>query len=319
MGDVLMTVPVIHSVASQHAAIHFWVMTKKGYADYFEELPPNVHVIPVDLKQYKGGMGLIKLYMRLMPYGFDVVADLHDVLRTKFIRLLFQLQGVKVYIIDKGKAERKQILTRKASLTPLKSMFQRYLDVFANAGLPARLSYTPTPHPINGRIGVAPFAAHESKIYPTDKMRKVIQQLSACGYCVYLFGSRQEFDALTRLKESIPHVFVSDSSVSKKEEMEFISTMQLMITMDSSNMHLASLLGVPVLSIWGPTHPCLGYLGWGQKPDYVMQANTPCRPCSVYGEKPCKQGQLLCMNTITPEQIVSKARNIINNLLPPTT
>lgn len=313
MGDVLMTIPVIHSVATAHPDTNFWVLTKSSYAEYLGKLPSNASIIPVDFQQYKGLWGLIKLYKSLLPYRFEAIVDLHDVLRTKVVRWLFKLQGVKAYKIDKGKAERKRILSRKAPLEPLKTMFERYREVFARAGFDAPLVYKHPHHPLMGCIGVAPFAAHESKIYPAEKMRQVIQLLSACGYSVYLFGSAQEKDALVNLKTGLTNVYISDSSVSKWKEMKLISSMQLMITMDSSNMHLASLLGVPVLSIWGPTHPYLGYLGWGQKLEHVMQVNLPCRPCSVYGEKPCKQGNLLCMNNIKPNEIVQKALNIIHD------
>ncbi len=92
--------------------------------------------------------------------------------------------------------------------------------------------------------------------------------------------------------------------------MLLMSQLDLMISMDSANMHIASIFGIRVLSIWGATHPKAGFSGYGQTPDSEMQVNIPCRPCSIYGKKPCKFGDMRCME-IAPDMIVQKATNMI--------
>ncbi len=81
--------------------------------------------------------------------------------------------------------------------------------------------------------------------------------------------------------------------------------LRVMLTMDSGNMHLASLVGTRVVSIWGATHPFAGFLGFGQSEDDCIQRDLPCRPCSIYGNKACKFGDYRCMD-IAPEEIVGK-------------
>ena len=76
--------------------------------------------------------------------------------------------------------------------------------------------------------------------------------------------------------------------------------------MDSANMHMASLVGTRVVSVWGATHPYAGFLGYGQREADCIQRNMPCRPCSVYGNKPCQYGDYRCLTTITPNAIVCK-------------
>ena len=71
-------------------------------------------------------------------------------------------------------------------------------------------------------------------------------------------------------------------------------------------MHLASLYGVPVVSVWGGTHPWLGFYGWGQDPANAVQVELECRPSSVFGNKPCPRGDLACMNLISPLVIYEK-------------
>ena len=87
--------------------------------------------------------------------------------------------------------------------------------------------------------------------------------------------------------------------------------MDTLISMDSANMHLASLFGVPVISVWGATHPFAGFYGWAQPADNAVQIDLYCRPCSVFGNKPCYRGDHACMQQLPEEKIMEKVMNII--------
>lgn len=80
-----------------------------------------------------------------------------------------------------------------------------------------------------------------------------------------------------------------------------------MISMDSANMHLASIVGTRCVSIWGATHPYAGFLGFGQSENDVVQINDlTCRPCSVFGDKECYRGDWACLEEINVQQIIDK-------------
>ncbi|MBP5712127.1 MAG: glycosyl transferase family 1, partial [Prevotella sp.] len=99
-----------------------------------------------------------------------------------------------------------------------------------------------------------------------------------------------------------------------EKELILMSHLDLMISMDSANMHLASLVNTPVVSVWGATHPYAGFLGWNQSPENIVQMDLPCRPCSVYGRKQCLRGDIACMGSITPQSIVDKVEAILSTL-----
>jgi len=91
-----------------------------------------------------------------------------------------------------------------------------------------------------------------------------------------------------------------------------MSYLDVMLSMDSANMHLASLVNTEVISIWGQTHPYAGFLGWKQLPVNTIQCeDLACRPCSVYGNKECYRKDFACMNNILPETIINKILNCI--------
>ena len=90
-----------------------------------------------------------------------------------------------------------------------------------------------------------------------------------------------------------------------------MSWLDAMVSMDSANMHLASLVHTPVVSIWGPTHPYCGFSGWHQSPDLAVQLDISCRPCSVFGNKECYIGDFRCMRSISPQMIIDKVTKLI--------
>ena len=94
-----------------------------------------------------------------------------------------------------------------------------------------------------------------------------------------------------------------------REELILMSNLDVMVSMDSANMHLASLVGTTVVSVWGATHPYAGFMGWNQKEENAVQVTLPCRPCSIFGNKPCQRGDYACLRQIEPSDIIQKIEN----------
>ena len=331
IGDVAMTVPVIHSFANQYPQHQIMVLSRPNMAALFASLPSNVTFKGVDVKKdYKGFSGLNRLYRELASEKFDYIADFHDVIRTKYLRLRFLLSGKKIAHIDKGRAGKKA-LTRVQNKIKVQqaTSFQRYADVLKRLGMPVQMDFQ-TIYPkgkadtsafssITGEkgtdrwVGIAPFATHAGKIYPQASMEQVIKQLDAQpNLRIFLFGGgKKEVDILSAWAKKYPSATCIAGQLKMKEELALMSHLDVMISMDSGNMHLASLVNTPVVSIWGATHPLAGFLGWNQSEKNVVQADMPCRPCSVYGNKPCMRNDYACLNQITPESVVQRILKVI--------
>ena len=330
LGDVAMTVPVLYSFAKAYPHHQLIVLTRAAYAPLFAYAPSNITFKGVDLKyDYKGFKGLLNLFSELRKEKFDAVADLHDVLRTKILRFLFFMTEVHVAHIDKGRSEKRRLVSADHMLeVPLKSSFLRYRDVFKLLGYSFPLHFKSIfesgkvlpslPGNIGEKkkgwkwIGIAPFAAHKGKIYPLLSQREVIRQLlDIRNIRIFLFGGgKQEKEVLSVWEKEFPHVTSVVGCLKMNEELALMAKLDAMLTMDSGNMHLASLVGVPVISVWGATHPFAGFMGWNQKVENAVQIDLPCRPCSVYGNKPCRWGDYRCLNNIRPETIVRRIKEL---------
>lgn len=326
MGDVAMTVPVLRAFSLQHPEVTITVVSRPFFKPIFDTIP-SVHFFAIDVKKrHKGLAGLWQLYKDLKPLQIDAVADLHNVLRSKVVRTFFKLNGKKVAHTDKGRADKKA-LTRAENkvFQPVKSMFERHVDTFAQLGFAVDLSAVTFPEKQalpqqviavteakNEKwIGIAPFAQYQSKVYPKDLMQQVIAQLyKEANYKLFLFGAPNEITALQELQQNLPNVTIVAGKLNFTEELQLIQHLDVMLSMDSGNAHLAAMQGVQVVTLWGATHPYAGFLPFHQELDSALTADRtqyPLLPTSVYGNKEVI-GYADAMRTIAPESVVSKIK-----------
>ena len=316
-----MTVPVVHDLAVQSPDLDITMLSREMARPLFERLPGNVRFVAADLEgRHSGLFGLNRLLKELPLKDYDAVADLHDVLRSQWLRFVARCRGKKVAVIDKGRRG-KRALTRRRNkvLAPQATSFERYAQVLAALGFPvtsqfSALDYAAFAEQIKPAgatwVGIAPFAKHPAKVYPREKMEEVIRVLSQqADTTVLLFGGgEEEKRQMAAWCANNPHVQAVQSRHGLAGELALMGQLDVLLSMDSANMHLASLVGTKVVSVWGGTHPYAGFLGWGQRQEDSIQLDLPCRPCSVYGNKPCHRGDYACLNGIASGQILEKLR-----------
>lgn len=324
MGDVAMTIPVLRAVTAQNPDVRITVVSRPFFKPFFEGIE-RVDFFGVDLKErHKGFAGLIRLYGDLKKRNIDAVADLHNVLRSKIVRTFLKLSGTKVAFLNKGRGEKKA-LTREENkvFKPLKPMHQRYADVFEQLGIKVDLAQVSFPEKktlsteiktITGEkvgkwIGIAPFAQYQTKVYPLDLMQIVIDRLSENPENkIFLFGGgKTETEQLEILKKSQENVIVIAGKLSFTEELKLISNLNVMLSMDSGNAHIASMYGVKTIVLFGATHPYAGFMPFGQSLENALVPDLkkyPKLPTSVYGNKTVA-GYEDVMRTISPEKIIN--------------
>lgn len=332
MGDVAMCVPVIKTLTETYPDIRITFLSKPLFSAIFSDIP-QVKVFHADVKEkYKGIAGLYKLSKELRDQEIDAVADLHQVLRSNILQLFFGLYGIPFKQLKKGRGEKKA-LTRESDklFRQLKTTHQRYEEVFSSLRLPVDLDkFTPLKkkelwaetEEITGKksvkwIGIAPFAAHPSKVYPAELMKEVLIKLQQMANLkIFLFGGGPgEKEILDIWEKEFTNAISMAGKIPFEQELALISQLDLMVSMDSGNGHLASNYGVPVITLWGLTHPYAGFAPFGQPRSNNLLSDReqfPLIPTSVYG-KYVPVGYDDVMRSIPVERVYKRAMEILES------
>ena len=319
MGDVAMLPHALRALCAAYPELKITVATQAMFKPFFRGL--EVDFLEVKVKaEHHSAAGIWRLAREARRRGVDAVADVHDVLRSKVFDLSMRLHGIRVARIDKGRADKKHALQTGGRFEPLKHSVVRYCDVFRSLGFefddPTPAVKPVLPNPMGEKaglwVGFAPFSAHAGKTYPDAESRRLVELLAARYDRVFIHGGGGKEQAFAEEMESqYPNVTALFGKVRFAGEMELMSHEDCLVSMDSMAMHMASLVATPVVSVWGATHPNLGFLGWGCSVEDALQADLPCRPCSVFGAKPCQYGDYRCLKAITPERIVAQIEKVV--------
>lgn len=330
LGDVAMTVPLVLALRQQYPELKLTVVSRPFYGSFFSEIP-DVNFYPVNFDDAKKGIFyLYQLYRKLSHLQIDAFADLHNVLRTKVIRTFFSMSGVRTAYLDKGRSERKKLTTLGPKvISPIKPIIERQVEVCKKLGLNVSIrkvkllpkkSLSKDTLSISGPkkqqwIGIAPFATYETKMYPMELMAASIDLLLKENYRIFLFGAgKKEIASLEKLAGVSDRVINMAGAISFEKELELISNLDLMLSMDSGNGHIAALFGIPVITMWGNTHPFAGFTPFGQPLENSLLPDIkkyPLLPTSVYGNKFIK-GYEDCMKSIAPDAVLSKVKAVLS-------
>jgi ADP-heptose:LPS heptosyltransferase len=330
MGDVAMTLPVLLAFTKKYPEIRVTVLTKAFFTPLFSNIP-HIAVLVADVKgHHKGFLGIWRLYKDIEILGIDKVADLHNVLRSTILKFFFRLKGVPFFQIDKGRVEKRALTRLKNKIfKPLKTTHERYAEVFGRMGFPIELTKTEflQRKELNPRIkelvgphsqkwiGIAPFAAFQGKMYPLALLKEVMDTLNKTNEYKILFfgGGFTEQQQLDQMAVAYANSVNTAGQLTFEEQLDLISNLDLMLSMDSGNAHLAALYAIPTITLWGVTHPYAGFYPYGQDVANALLADRdlfPLIPTSIYG-KTVPPGYENAMATIRPEHILLKIRQIL--------
>jgi len=317
-----MTVPVISVLRSSSPKIKITVLTTKFFSILYNQIP-EINFLYFEPK-HKTLRGLFSLSREINKIKPDYIIDLHDVLRTKILKFFLISKFSNIAVVNKGRKEKK-LLIRAIKSGPLKSMHHRYAETFEVLNIKINLDDFPYYKKINianynyafssknKLIGIAPFARHQCKEYSMNTILNFINLLDK-SWQILIFGAPGNEEQKTiKLCDNKSNRHVISSNYSLKQQMAIMSNLDVMISMDSANGHIASLFGIDVITIWGATHPNAGYgpLNQPKENSIIPDLNKfPDLPVTIYGSN-CPENYLEAINSIEGKKILDRLNKII--------
>jgi heptosyltransferase-2 len=280
--------------------------------------PHIFSLIKFDPKEKHPGIsGFFKLIQELKAFEFDLVVDLHANLRSFLIRHLLKTE-LKIKYDNRWLARLLLVHFKFIKVKPMHTV-DSYFGALKKIGVN---SSEKDPEIFLDRegenflkdfliekniekddivVGIHPGARWETKRWDEEKFSRVCQILNQkLKVKIILFGDQKDQEVIERISpQGESQKIFKAVNLPLNKFMSLIKRCDCFITNDSGPMHIASALGVPVVAIFGPTHPKLGFSPLGPE-NVVLTANVKCSPCSLHGEKKCHKKSRLCMDLIQP-------------------
>ena len=325
LGDIALTTPVIKAVKLKFPQAKIFFLTKSKYAPLLVKDPNLVGII--EFNKDKAG-GLFGTLQRIRNERFDLVIDLHSNLRSFFLRN-FSKAKLKLKYNKRWLSRFIMVHFKKIKISPQHTVDSyldclKKIDIYSADKIP-RLYVDEQSKKSIGKfiknisedeilIGIVPGAKWESKRWGEANFAETIKILNNKIKAKFaLIGGKEDEELIKNLKQLTGNIeFIEAVDLPFSELLALIGNCRIVLTNDSGPMHLAVGLNVPVVAIFGPTHPKLGFAPLGKK-DLILCADVECSPCSLHGERKCYKESKICMEKITPETVADKAMEILKN------
>ena len=322
ISNVAAIVPQLYGLVNDYPNHEFIVLSREFLSPLFDKLP-RVTFVGGDIRgAHKTPIGVYRLYRQLKALRPDVVLDMQRSWRTRMITRLFALSGTKTLKVGFARAEQRRLIRKGAQkYHTIPTIFDRQARLYAKVRLKVNDSFVKLYNPslkqqdkiksLYGAkqghwIGIAPFSIARGKTLPFRKTKNIIAHFDKQPDTkIFLFGAGEmENELLSDWQSLYNNVYAVHTTLQLDDELALMNSLDVMVCMDSANMHLASLMAVPVVSVWGATHPHSGFLGWKQSVDNCVGVEFSCRPCTAHSDRKCKFGDYRCLESLHSSKII---------------
>lgn len=326
IGDIILASPllrVLRQAAGKDARIDFVV--RKEYAELVKH---NHHLSFVhEYDTATGFDGLQKLARELYDEHFDLAVDIHDSIRTKFLRTACRTK--ETVVVDKRKFERWLLVNLKRNAYDDNlSVAERYLETVEKYGvkndgkgleifIPDSILFD-----ISGKmgklklnrfekvIGICPGAKHFTKRWQREKFADVAVRAAETLHAkILLFGGADEVNDCAVVAEEVSRKVSNDAVTNFAGQFSLLETAAAMefcdvvVSNDSGLMHLAAAKQKKIVAIFGSTVREFGFFPYSTESIVIEKSDLDCRPCTHIGRKSCPKQHFQCMVGITVDEV----------------
>ena len=309
LGDAVMSVPAVRAIKNGRPDAHVTILAPEKISSIWKLIPEVDEVIALPNKSIITAMRLIARQPK-----FEVA-----VLFPNSLRVALEAWRIPRKVGYRGHARAwllNQIVREPRKAGPPEHHGIRFLRIAADCGADVEvtapqklaLSEASNAKSKSGPLGLCPGAEYGSaKRWLPERFAEVANAISEKSHARWiLFGTKSD----KAVGETIA-VALGDKCVNRIGETtleELISELRncrALLTNDTGTMHLAALLGVPSVAIFGSTEPTLtGPLGNGHR---VVRHHVECSPCFL---RECPI-DFRCMKEVGTEQVIDAMISIL--------
>lgn len=304
LGDVILATPVVQALKKRYPWSEISWVVKKDYAELLAGDTQVDRIIPLDvLGSHRGVRGLAGFLRVLRETEYDLVVDLQDNVRSRVI--LTSCRSAAKVRYDKQALRRRWLvwgtwIFGRNPKVSLETVVGRYLKSLESVGVSDR-DYQPRISlgaedrafareflgevPERGRplVGLCPGAKRETKRWPAERFAQLADRLAQDrNASILLLGSPEEAQLVTDVQRLMTSPVIQAAGKTSLRGLAcLLEQCQVVVTNDSGPMHLAGAVGIPVVALFGPTVPELGFRPQGLRDVVIEKKLSSARAASM--------------------------------------
>ena len=327
-GDAILTLPFVQELKKQKPDFSIEVLCIPLTAQIFEASPHIDSVIQLDKKgKHKSLFSFLKFVRELKQSKYSVVYSPHRSLRSAIITLILSVNesygfqnSSLMFAFKKCVKYDPSVHEVRRNLEFLNQDFDdknwRILpEVFVSDESKKKVSEFLKEKNLKSFITIAPGSVWETKKYPSEYFRKVIEYFVNQNFQVVLAGGSEDKSICSELQQGFENsVHISSGEFSFIETVELLKHSSLLICNDSAPTHLGMCADIPVLTIYCSTVPEFGFYPYNDQSNYLSFDELNCKPCGIHGYHSCPITSFLCAKLLEPDLVIEKAKKLIANV-----
>jgi lipopolysaccharide heptosyltransferase II len=325
IGDIVLSSPMLRALRRRFPESQIDYVTRKEYAELVRSNHNLNYTYEFDASE--GFDGLRRLKRKIRQERYDLIIDIHDSLRSRFLR---SIRGVeRIVSFDKRVVERTLLVKfKKNTYKSIVPVWKRYLEGLQELGVEGDEDGPELHIPdevlfrVSGRVatlklrrfenvlGLCPGARHFTKRWPSDRFAEVGTRFaSERNGMVLIFGGKEDVPQGREIAGRIEERAGAGRVVSLCGELSVLETAAAMqfcdaiLTNDSGLMHIASAMHRKLVALFGSTVREFGFFPYGEQSRVLERVGLECRPCSHIGRDSCPEDHFKCMMDLSVEDV----------------
>ena len=329
LGDVILTVPLLDLLRRDPRISRTFVVAAPPGAGFLEEQGLADRVITYDKRGVDAGVGgMVRVIRELRELSVDVALVPHRSFRSAFLsfaararrRVGFDVSGGRLLLTERvpylaGVHEVERVAALAGPLGVARPDGRLRFALKVPNGQAKALAATLAGRGVDvggSRLVVAPGSRWATKRWLPERFAQAARSLAdRLSTDVVVVGAEEEADVGALVKEQAGPVAVDlTGALPIGQLLALVSGARLVLSNDSAVTHIAAGLGVPVVTVFGPTIPAQGYAPYTDR-SRVAQTELACRPCGRHGSDSCPLGTMDCMKGVLVDDVVSRALDLV--------